>query len=137
MFAGLACTYNAIPQKKGPKGSRAKVLAEIREHQRINLGVSFPHDYDTSASNLLPGIVEVVCIRRMYASGASIFVQDVVVRTVLNKWEILPWVHFLTLVGRSDLDNGIRQLVCPLTYEELHRMQKEGYWQEDPVWGGR
>ncbi|KAM7218279.1 hypothetical protein V8F06_006342 [Rhypophila decipiens] len=29
----LACTYNAIPQKKGPKGSRAKVLSEIREKQ--------------------------------------------------------------------------------------------------------
>ncbi|KAF2271202.1 hypothetical protein CC78DRAFT_14020 [Lojkania enalia] len=32
--AGLACTYNAIPQKKGPKGSRAKVLSELRESQR-------------------------------------------------------------------------------------------------------
>ncbi|KAF2109239.1 hypothetical protein BDV96DRAFT_242575 [Lophiotrema nucula] len=33
--AGLACTYNAIPQKKGPKGSRAKVLSELRENQRL------------------------------------------------------------------------------------------------------
>ncbi|KAK7514664.1 uncharacterized protein IWZ02DRAFT_181478 [Phyllosticta citriasiana] len=32
--AGLNCTYNAIPQKKGPKGSRAKVLSELRENQR-------------------------------------------------------------------------------------------------------
>ncbi|OCK76852.1 hypothetical protein K432DRAFT_334978 [Lepidopterella palustris CBS 459.81] len=32
--AGLTCTYNAIPQKKGPKGSRAKVLSELRETQR-------------------------------------------------------------------------------------------------------
>lgn len=32
--AGLACTYNAIPQKKGPKGSRAKVISELRENQR-------------------------------------------------------------------------------------------------------
>ncbi|KAH8879578.1 hypothetical protein GQ53DRAFT_29771 [Thozetella sp. PMI_491] len=30
----LACTYNAIPQKKGPKGSRAKVISELRENQR-------------------------------------------------------------------------------------------------------
>lgn len=30
----LACTYNAIPQKKGPKGSRAKVISELRETQR-------------------------------------------------------------------------------------------------------
>jgi hypothetical protein len=32
--AGLTCTYNAIPQKKGPKGTRAKVLSELRETQR-------------------------------------------------------------------------------------------------------
>lgn len=32
--AGLTCTYNAIPQKKGPKGSRAKVLSELRETQQ-------------------------------------------------------------------------------------------------------
>jgi len=29
----LSCTYNAIPQKKGPKGSRAKVISELREKQ--------------------------------------------------------------------------------------------------------
>ncbi|ETS77124.1 hypothetical protein PFICI_10998 [Pestalotiopsis fici W106-1] len=32
--ASLGCTYNAIPQKKGPKGSRAKVISELRETQR-------------------------------------------------------------------------------------------------------
>lgn len=30
----MTCTYNAIPQKKGPKGTRAKVLSELRETQR-------------------------------------------------------------------------------------------------------
>ncbi|KAL1842784.1 hypothetical protein VTJ49DRAFT_4269 [Mycothermus thermophilus] len=30
----LACTYHAIPQKKGPKGSRAKVINELKETQR-------------------------------------------------------------------------------------------------------
>ena len=33
-LAGLTCTYNAVPQKKGPKGSRAKVISELRETQR-------------------------------------------------------------------------------------------------------
>lgn len=43
--AGLACTYNAIPQKKGPKGSRAKVLSELRETQRnAQLAAGFPTD---------------------------------------------------------------------------------------------
>jgi hypothetical protein len=32
--AQLCCTYHAIPQKKGPKGSRAKVISELRETQR-------------------------------------------------------------------------------------------------------
>jgi hypothetical protein len=32
--AGLRCTYDAIPQKKGPKGCRAKVISELREKQR-------------------------------------------------------------------------------------------------------
>lgn len=31
--ANLQCTYLAIPQKKGPKGSRAKVISEIRDIQ--------------------------------------------------------------------------------------------------------
>ncbi|KAL8924681.1 MAG: hypothetical protein Q9172_002583 [Xanthocarpia lactea] len=28
--AGLTCSYDTIPQKKGPKGSRAKVISELR-----------------------------------------------------------------------------------------------------------
>ncbi|KAK7224035.1 hypothetical protein V2G26_012038 [Clonostachys chloroleuca] len=32
--ARLSCTYNAIPQKKGPKGTRANVISELRETQR-------------------------------------------------------------------------------------------------------
>lgn len=51
--ATLSCTYNAVPQKKGPKGSRAKVICELREQQkstslfakvqnRINTGSSQP-----------------------------------------------------------------------------------------------
>ncbi|KAF2399704.1 hypothetical protein EJ06DRAFT_478579 [Trichodelitschia bisporula] len=38
--SGLACTYNAIPQKKGPKGSRAKVLNELRRQNSGDLGPS-------------------------------------------------------------------------------------------------
>ncbi len=39
------CTYNAIPQKKGPKGSRAKVLSELRVNQRnAQLVTGIPSD---------------------------------------------------------------------------------------------
>jgi hypothetical protein len=45
LSAGLDCTYNAILQKKGPKGSRAKVLSELRENQRnAQLAAGFPPD---------------------------------------------------------------------------------------------
>lgn len=33
--ATLNCTYNAVPQKKGPKGSRAKVISALREDQKL------------------------------------------------------------------------------------------------------
>lgn len=33
-LAGLACTYHAIPQKKGPKGKKAKVLTALHVEQR-------------------------------------------------------------------------------------------------------
>ncbi|KJX93866.1 c6 zinc finger domain containing protein [Zymoseptoria brevis] len=44
--AGLTCTYNAIPQKKGPKGSRAKVISELRETQRQSQLVAKRHGLD-------------------------------------------------------------------------------------------
>ncbi|KAL5444571.1 hypothetical protein PMIN07_000151 [Paraphaeosphaeria minitans] len=68
--AGLACTYNAIPQKKGPKGSRAKVLSELRETQRnaqLAAGLSHELGFDGRAlpttfartpGLLPPGLVE-------------------------------------------------------------------------------
>lgn len=54
LSAGLACTYNAIPQKKGPKGSRAKVLSELRETQRQTQvsAAGFPHELGFDARTL-------------------------------------------------------------------------------------
>ncbi|KAF4553992.1 Fungal specific transcription factor domain-containing protein 45 [Elsinoe fawcettii] len=57
--AGLSCTYNSVPQKKGPKGSRARVIGEIREIQRQQSQVSgrhSPYGPDTiqTASPLAP-----------------------------------------------------------------------------------
>ncbi|KAI1685826.1 c6 zinc finger domain containing protein [Pyrenophora tritici-repentis] len=43
--ARLECTYDAIPQKKGPKGSRAKVLSKLHKTQRnTQLAAGFPTD---------------------------------------------------------------------------------------------
>jgi hypothetical protein len=76
----LACTYNAIPQKKGPKGSRAKVISELRETQRQTSlsakvqnrmnGITGPNTSPTLAPN--PGLLtpEIVrdCIEFFFAN---------------------------------------------------------------------
>ena len=48
----MLCTYNAIPQKKGPKGTRAKVISELRETQRKTDGLLRPQSrhQDTGGS---------------------------------------------------------------------------------------
>lgn len=51
--AGLTCTYNAIPQKKGPKGSRAKVISELRETQRQSQLVA-KHAFEFDSPPLSP-----------------------------------------------------------------------------------
>lgn len=76
--AGLACTYNAIPQKKGPKGSRAKVLSELRENQRnaqLTTGLTHELGFDprlvgtfARTPGLLPlGLVE-SCLEFFFAN---------------------------------------------------------------------
>jgi hypothetical protein len=75
--AGLACTYNAIPQKKGPKGSRAKVLSELRENQRHAQVASLPHEVGLDGRTLAafartpgllpPGLVD-SCIEYFFAN---------------------------------------------------------------------
>ncbi|RYO82516.1 hypothetical protein DL764_009598 [Monosporascus ibericus] len=52
--AQLTCTYNAIPQKKGPKGSRAKVISELRETQRQT-------SLSAKVQNRINGIVNPPC----------------------------------------------------------------------------
>lgn len=32
--AALECSYDAVPQKKGPKGSRANIISELRENRK-------------------------------------------------------------------------------------------------------
>lgn len=38
---GILCTYDAVPQRKGPKGSRAKIISELRQtHKKAELSHS-------------------------------------------------------------------------------------------------
>ncbi|KAF1958550.1 hypothetical protein CC80DRAFT_14427 [Byssothecium circinans] len=68
--ASLACTYNAIPQKKGPKGSRAKVLSELRETQRnahLTTGLTHELGFDSHLAATFartPGLLPLGLIER-------------------------------------------------------------------------
>ncbi|KAL9603992.1 MAG: hypothetical protein Q9219_000754 [cf. Caloplaca sp. 3 TL-2023] len=63
--AGLACTYDAIPQKKGPKGNRAKVISELRlregqkkaEHRRQESMNSYGDPTSSPSSPKLSGLL--------------------------------------------------------------------------------
>lgn len=63
--AGLACTYDAIPQKKGPKGSRAKVISELRlregqkkaEHRRQDSYLSYGSQTSAPSSPTMSGLL--------------------------------------------------------------------------------
>jgi len=71
--AGLACTYNTVPQKKGPKGSRAKVISELREKQRQSqLVVAHLHHLQPQSAPYLPrkGLVSIdmitICVEYFF-----------------------------------------------------------------------
>lgn len=98
--AQLGCTYNAVPQKKGPKGSRAKVISELRETQRQT-------SLSAKIQNRINGIVHPPCspslsptpglltsemakesIEFYFANMYSIF-------PILNRAQLEHKVHFL------------------------------------------
>jgi hypothetical protein len=73
LSARLACTYNAIPQKKGPRGSRAKVLSEHREDQlnaqpAVGLdGCTYPTTFARTQGLLTKGLVD-TCLDFFFAN---------------------------------------------------------------------
>ena len=52
MQASLTCTFNKPPQKKGPKGSRAKVISELRKSQEVKTA-TFPLSDGTALNSPL------------------------------------------------------------------------------------
>ena len=71
--AGLSCTYNAIPQKKGPKGSRAKVISELRETQ---------HRHLQATNNSLPMISESFLAHPHFARTRGLLTADLITACV-------------------------------------------------------
>lgn len=67
--AGLACTYNAIPQKKGPRRGNARVLTELRNEQgNASLGSGSLQEFHDSISlprNMrTPGLITPVLLEQ-------------------------------------------------------------------------
>lgn len=73
--AQLKCTYLAIPQKKGPKGSRAKVISQLREKQEQQKVSSRLADGDALTSperiydaSLLPNELISICVDYFFSN---------------------------------------------------------------------
>ncbi|KAK0727466.1 hypothetical protein B0T26DRAFT_639372 [Lasiosphaeria miniovina] len=107
----LSCTYNAIPQKKGPKGSRAKVISELREkqgqnslsnrvHNRIN-GIGSPPCSPTLAPT--PGLL------------ASDMVKDCVDFFFAHMYPTMPILHRQRLEQQAMYMDQSLDTYCLLT----------------------
>ncbi|KAL7624963.1 hypothetical protein AAE478_004177 [Parahypoxylon ruwenzoriense] len=95
--AQLACTYNAIPQKKGPKGSRAKVISELRETQRQT-------SLSAKVQSRLNGISSPPCSPRLSPTPgllASELAKECVEFFFANMYPIMPILHRQRLEQQS------------------------------------
>jgi hypothetical protein len=87
--AQLSCTYHAIPQKKGPKGSRAKVISELRETQRQTT-------LSSKVANRLNGINSPPCSPTLSPTPGLLtndMVKDCIEFFFANMYPTLPILH--------------------------------------------
>ncbi|KAI0205267.1 hypothetical protein F4808DRAFT_278941 [Astrocystis sublimbata] len=88
--AQLTCTYNAIPQKKGPKGSRAKVISELRETQRQT-------SLSAKVQSRLNGLCSTPCNSSALAPTPGLLAPEMVKESIefffANMYPIMPVLH--------------------------------------------
>lgn len=87
--AQLSCTYHAIPQKKGPKGSRAKVISELRETQRQTT-------LSSKVANRLNGVNSPPCSPTLAPTPGLLtgdMIKDCVDFFFTNMYPTLPILH--------------------------------------------
>lgn len=87
--AQLSCTYHAIPQKKGPKGSRAKVISELRETQRQTT-------LSSKVANRLNGINSPPCSPTLSPTPGLLtneMIKDCIEFFFANMYPTLPILH--------------------------------------------
>jgi hypothetical protein len=89
--AQLSCTYHAIPQKKGPKGSRAKVISELRETQRHHQST-----LSSKTANRLNGVQSPPCSPNL-APTPGLLTPEIIKECVdfyfANMYPVLPILH--------------------------------------------
>jgi hypothetical protein len=104
--AQLSCTYHAIPQKKGPKGSRAKVISELRETQRQTT-------LSSKVASRMNGVTSPPCSPTL-APTPGLLTQDVMKECIefffAHMYPTLPILHRETLerqamYAEQDVDN--------------------------------
>jgi hypothetical protein len=86
--ASIACTYHSVPQKKGPKGSRAKVISEIRDIQRGN-------NIHTRVSNIMRGAPNPLDPPDFSPSLGLVtggFVRECIAYLARNMMDLVPFV---------------------------------------------
>ncbi|KAG4437513.1 hypothetical protein IFR05_007023 [Cadophora sp. M221] len=87
--AQLSCTYHAIPQKKGPKGSRAKVISELRETQRQST-------LSSKVANRLNGISSPPCSPTLTPTPGLLtndMIKECIEFFFANMYPTLPILH--------------------------------------------
>ena len=108
--AQLTCTYNAIPQKKGPKGSRAKVISELRETQRAT-------SLSAKVQNRMSGIASPPSSPSMHPTPGlltSEMIKDCVEFFFANMYPIMPILNRQRLEQQAMYMDANRDTYCLL-----------------------
>jgi hypothetical protein len=109
--ATLSCTYNAIPQKKGPKGSRAKVISELRETQRQST-------LSTKVANRLHGRNSPPCAPSL-APTPGLLTNEIIRECIefffANMYPTLPILHKQRLEQQARFVDQDIDIYCLLT----------------------
>jgi hypothetical protein len=109
--AQLSCTYHAIPQKKGPKGSRAKVISELRETQRQTT-------LSTKVANRLNGLHSPPCSPSL-APTPGLLTNEIVKECIdfffANMYPTLPILHRQRLEQQARFADRDIDTYCLLT----------------------
>ncbi|KAG9247307.1 fungal-specific transcription factor domain-containing protein [Calycina marina] len=95
--AQLSCTYHAVPQKKGPKGSRAKVISELRENQRQSI-------FSAKVANRMNGVDSPPCSPTLAPTPGLLstdMMRDCIEFFFANMYPTLPILHRRTIEYQS------------------------------------